>query len=434
IDAALAAARRGFDIWRNWSPERRGRILIDAAQALRSDSEALAAQVVAEQGKILREARIEIAVSAEILEWSAAEGMRQYGRLIPPRDPSFLQTARREPVGVCVLIPSWNVPVLFVARKLGECLAAGCSAILVGHKQVPAAAVAVVRALERAGMPDGVVNLLFGSNAGLVERLLAGKRVAKVSFTGSTETGRTIARLAADRVLHTTLELGGHAPAIVFDDVDVGSVARLLVSSKFRNAGQVCNSPTRFYIQRAVYDQFAQAFVEGAAALKVGSGLDPTVDMGPLCGERQLRRLEMLVADAVGRGARLLAGGRRIGNEGWFHEPTVLDQVPDDARLLHEEPFGPVAMLLPFDDEGEMIKRANSLDFGLAGYAFTRLSGRAQRISNELKVGMLGINTAQISLPETPFGGVRQSGLGSEGGTEGVAGYMTTKYVSHLAA
>jgi succinate-semialdehyde dehydrogenase/glutarate-semialdehyde dehydrogenase len=434
ITAALESARAGFEVWRSWSPERRSRVLVGAARLLRDESEALARAVVVEQGKVLREALVEISVSAEILEWSAAEGMRQYGRLIPSRDPAFQQTVRREPVGVSVLIPSWNVPVLFVARKLGECLAAGCSAILVGNKQVPSASVTVVRALEQAGLPNGVVNLLFGTNASLVEKLLAGRDVAKVSFTGGTQTGRTVARLAADRVLRTTLELGGHAPAIVFDDVDVDVVARMLVASKFRNAGQVCNSPTRFYIQRPVYDAFAKAFVEAAGTLRIGSGLEPSTDMGPLCGERQFRRIEALVADAADRGARTLAGGRRIGNEGWFFEPTVLDRVADEARLLREEPFGPVAVLMPFDGEDEVIARANSLDYGLAGYAFTTLSARAHRISNELKVGMLGINTAQISLPETPFGGVGPSGIGSEGGTEGVAGYMTTKYVSHLAA
>lgn len=434
IEAALEAARHGFEIWRGWSPERRGRVLLDAASLLRAESEMLARAVVTEQGKILREALVEIAVSAEILEWSAAEGMRQYGRLIPSRDPAFQQTVRREPVGVCVLIPSWNVPVLFVARKLGECLAAGCSAVLVGHKQVPSAAIGVVSALERAGVPAGVVNLLFGSNAGLVERLLCGRSVAKVSFTGGTDTGRTVARLAADRVLRTTLELGGHAPAIVFDDVDVDAVARLLVASKFRNAGQVCNSPTRFYVQRPVYDAFASSFLEATKMLKVGSGLDRGIDMGPLCGERQFRRIEALVADAVDRGARLLAGGHRIGNAGWFFEPTVLDRAPEEARLLKEEPFGPIVVLLPFDCEDEMIAHANSLDYALAGYAFTTQSARAHRVSQDLRAGMLGINTAQISLPETPFGGIGQSGIGSEGGTEGVAGYMTTKYVSYLAA
>lgn len=434
IACALAAARKGFEDWRSWSSERRARVLIDAAAILREAADELAVRLVAEQGKILREAKAEVAVSAEILEWSAAEGMRQYGRLIPSRDLAFVQTVRREPVGICVLVPSWNVPVLFAARKFAESLAAGCAAIMVGHKQTPSAAIAVAHALHEAGAPAGVVGLLFGSNAALLDKLLRAEGVSKVSFTGGTETGRQIARVAADRVLHTTLELGGHAPAIVFDDVDPERAAGLLVASKFRNAGQVCNSPTRIFVHRASYEKFLEAFVAGAARLTVGAGTDPSSDMGPLCGRRQLERTEAIVADAIDRGARLLIGGRRIGNSGWFYEPTALDRLAPESRLLHEEPFGPLAALLPFEDDREVIAQANALEYGLAGYAFTNSAARANLVSNELKVGMLGINTAQISLPETPFGGVRQSGIGSEGGTEGVASYMTTKYVSHLAA
>lgn len=433
VDSAMASARSGFELWRTTSPAERAKIIIQAARLLRERQEAIAAQMVAEQGKILSEARIEVIVSADILDWSAAEGMRQYGRQIPSRDPRFIQTVKKEPVGVSVLIPSWNVPVLFVARKLSECLAAGCSAILVGHKQTPGASVSVVRALQDAGLPDGVVNLLFGSNAELVEQLLNAKGVGKVSFTGGTETGKKIAHLAAENILKSTLELGGHAPAIVFDDVNVDEIAAILVASKFRNAGQVCNSPTRFYIHRSIYDEFVERFVARTKLLKVGNGMDQASQMGPMAAPRQLVRVDELVSDAIEKGARLLTGGKRAGNVGNFYEPTVIDQITDDARILREEPFGPVASMIPFEDTRQMITQANRLPYGLAAYAYTNSMSLANLVSRELRVGMLGINTPQISLPETPFGGVKQSGTGSEGGTEGVSAYMTTKYVSQLA-
>ena len=433
VDSALASARSGFELWRATSPAERAKILNQAACLLRKRQEAIAEQMVAEQGKILAEARIEVIVSADILDWSAAEGMRQYGRQIPSRDPRFTQTVRKEPVGISVLIPSWNVPVLFVARKLSECLAAGCSAILVGHKQTPGASVCVVRALQEAGLPDGVVNLVFGSNAELVEQLLNAQGVGKVSFTGGTETGKKIARLAAENILKSTLELGGHAPAIVFDDVNVDETAAILVASKFRNAGQVCNAPTRFYIHRSIYDAFVERFVARTKLLKVGNGMEQSSQMGPMAAQRQVERVDQLVSDAVDKGARLLIGGKRTGNVGNFYQPTIIDQIPDDARILREEPFGPVASLIPFDDTEQMIAQANMLPYGLAAYAYTNSMRNANLVSRELRVGMIGINTPQISLPETPFGGVKQSGIGSEGGTEGVAAYMTTKYVSQLA-
>lgn len=434
IDEALESAERGFRSWRDLSPFKRGQILRDTAQIIRSRQEKIARDLVIEQGKPLSEARFEVTISADILDWSAAEGERQYGRVIPSRDTGFFQTVVREPVGVSVLIPSWNVPVLFVARKLGECLAAGCSAILVGNKQVPGAAVNVVRAFEEAGLPADTINLLFGSNSDLVPTLLKDRRVSKVSFTGGTKTGHIIGRLASENVLKSTLELGGHAPAIVFDDVDIDATAEVLVRSKFRNAGQVCNSPTRFYIQRAAYAEFVERFADKARKLKAGNGLETDSDIGPLASAGQVERMEAFVSDAVGLGAHLLCGGQRLGNVGNFYEPTVLADIPEGARILSEEPFGPVAALIPFDDEDDMLLRANELPYGLAGYCYTTSMLRAHKVSRRLQVGMLGINTPQISLPETPFGGVKHSGIGSEGGTEGVAAYMVTKYVSHRVA
>ena len=434
IDEGLASARRGFDIWRSKSAHERAQILRDAAAILRSRQAEIAMDLVREQGKILAEAMVEVAVSADMIDWSASEGVRQYGRVIPARDARFTQMVTREPVGVSVLIPSWNVPVMFVARKLSECLAAGCSAILVGNKQTPRAAINVLEAFIEAGLPADVVNLLFGRNEFLVDSLLAGEGVAKVSFTGGTETGKVIAAKAAANLVHATLELGGHAPAIVFDDVDVEATARILVASKYRNAGQVCNSPTRFYVHQGIYDTFVEAFCREASKLKVGDGAEAGVQMGPLASARQLERIDGLVGDAVAKGGRLLLGGTRDSNQGYFYQPTVIDQLGEDSRILAEEPFGPVATLLPFDDREAMMRHANGLGYGLAGYAYTNSVGHAHYVSENLRVGMLGINTPQISLPETPFGGVKESGHGSEGGTEGVAAYMVTKYVSQFAA
>ena len=434
IEEALASARRGFDLWRARSAHERGQILRGAAAILRSRQADIAADLVREQGKILPEAMAEVAVSADMIDWSAAEGVRQYGRIIPSRDARFTQSVTREPVGISVLIPSWNVPVMFVARKVSECLAAGCSAILVGNKQTPHAAINVLGAFIEAGLPADAVNLLFGRNEALVDGLLAGEGVAKVSFTGGTETGRIIAAKAAANLVHGTLELGGHAPAIVFDDVDVEATARTLVASKYRNAGQVCNSPTRFYVQQGIYDDFVAAFADAAARIRPGNGMGADVQMGPLASARQVARIEELVGDAIANGARLRAGGQRLGNEGFFYQPTILEQPSEKARILREEPFGPVATMLAFDDRETMMRQANGLGYGLAGYAYTNALGHARYVSENLRVGMLGINTPQISLPETPFGGVKESGHGSEGGTEGVAAYMVTKYVSQFAA
>ncbi|MBW8638719.1 NAD-dependent succinate-semialdehyde dehydrogenase [Hoeflea sp. WL0058] len=430
----LDAAERGFAHWRHVSPAQRGEILRRAAAIVRRDAEAHGRAIVCEQGKPLGEARIEVAVSAEMIDWSAAEGQRQYGRIIAPRDPRFQQFVKREPVGVCLLIPSWNVPLMFVARKLSEALAAGCSAILIGNKQVPSAATAVVLALAEAGVPEGVVNLVFGSNTALSEALLSSGRVAKLSFTGSTRVGRTLSRIAADHVVKTTLELGGHAPTIIDRDVDVEAVAATTVSSKYRNCGQVCNSPTRLFVHREIYDRFAEAFSTAATGLRLGHGLEDGTQMGPLASARQLQRIEMMTEDARAQGGRVLTGGAALEGPGNFFAPTVVDQLPERAAILREEPFGPIAALIAFDDVEAAIAQANALPFGLAAYCYTNSIRTQHRVSNGLNAGMIGINTPQISLPETPFGGVGLSGNGSEGGAEGVAGYMTTKYVSQFVA
>lgn len=434
VAGILDCAERGFAHWRHVSPAERGEILRRAAAILRRDAEAHARAIVCEQGKPLAEARLEVSVSAEMMEWSAAEGQRQYGRLIPPRDPRFHQYVQREPVGICLLIPSWNVPLMFVARKFSEALAAGCSAVLIGSKQVPSAATAVVTALSEAGLPPGVANLVFGSNALLSTAFLESGRIAKLSFTGSTEVGRHLSRIAADKVVKATLELGGHAPTIIDRDVDIEATAATLTASKFRNCGQVCNSPTRIFVHADIYDRFASAFSQRAAALRLGHGLAAGTQMGPLASARQLRRIEAMSEDARARGGRVLTGGVAPKGPGNFFAPTVVDQLPADAAILNDEPFGPIAALIRFDDLDAAIARANALPYGLAAYCYTRSIRTQHRVANGLRAGMIGINTPQISLPETPFGGVGQSGNGSEGGSEGVAGYLTTKYVSQFVA
>ncbi|MCP5367468.1 MAG: NAD-dependent succinate-semialdehyde dehydrogenase [Hyphomicrobiales bacterium] len=433
LDDALAAARRAFGDWRRRSPTDRGAILRQAAAILRARAEEVAANLVAEEGKSLTESRIEVMVAAEVLDWSAEEGRRQYGRLIPPRGPGFQQAVVPEPIGVCAQFAPWNFPAIFPARKISEALAAGCTCIIKPSEEVPASAIAIVRALEEAGLPPGVVNLVFGVPDTISRRLLASPVVRKLSFTGSIPVGKHLMRLAADNMVKTTMELGGHAPAIVFDDVDVDQVAAILTASKFRNAGQVCNSPTRFFVHEAVYDRFAAALAAAARGVRVGNGMDDGVVMGPLANARRREAIEGFVADALDRGAELLAGGARLENKGFFYAPTILGDVPDTARIMREEPFGPVAALTRFADTDEMLARANGLPFGLAGYAYTRGLANAQAVRDGLQVGLLGINTPQIALAETPFGGMKESGHGSEGGSEGVAGYMTTKFVSQLA-
>lgn len=430
---ALESARNAFEHWKRVLPAERSALLRAAAAELRAAKEEIATDVVIEMGKTLAEARAEVAFAADVLEWCADRALDATGRLVSGRVPGMRHTVLREPMGVAVLVPTWNVPVLFAARKLGECLAAGCTAVLLGSPQAPSAACAVVRAFERAGMPQGVINLLFGRLPEVSRVLLADPAVRKLSFTGSATTARLLANQLHDPAVSTTFELGGHAPAIVFDDVDVPSVAAALVSAKFRNAGQVCNSPTRFFVQRAVYDEFVEAFVQGAERLQVGHGLEPGSQMGSLAGPRRVHAMQDLMQDALAHHARVRTGGRAFGGEGAFFLPTVIEHLDPACRLLIEEPFGPVACMLPFDDPADMLVQANALPFGLAGYAFTRDADRLRLIERELEVGLLGLNTCTIAVPETPFGGIKQSGQGVEGGAEGVAQYQWTRTVTEFS-
>jgi len=430
LDRALGAAQRAWPIWRAMAPVQRGRILRRASDLLRERTEELARLATLEEGKPLAETRIEAGMSANIFEWYAEEGRRAYGRVLPQQSPGVRMTVVREPVGPVAAFAPWNFPLGNPARKLGAALAAGCPCILKPAEEAPAAALAIASALVDAGVPPGVVAVVFGVPAEVSEHLIASPIIRKISFTGSVPVGKHLLKLAANGVKRTTMELGGHAPVLVFEDVDVEHVLNISVAAKYRNAGQVCVSPTRFYVHEAIYERFVTGFVERAAKLKVGNGLESGIQMGPLAHARRLPAVEGFVADAVAHGARLATGGKRIDRAGWFHEPTVLADVPNSARIMNEEPFGPIAVINPFRDFDAAIEQANRLPYGLAAFAFARDSRRVNLLGERIEAGMIGINSFAISVPESPFGGMKESGHGSEEGIEGLEACLVTKFIT----
>lgn len=430
LDAALVAAERGFAEWRRVSAYERSKILRRAADLTRERVEAIAQHITREQGKPLAEALLEARGAGDHIDWYAEEGRRAYGRLIPPRQENTRQTVQRDPVGPVAAFSPWNFPVGQLVRKLAGALAAGCSIIAKAPEETPSACIELCRCFVEAGVPAGVVNLVFGVPAEISDHLIRSPIIRKVSFTGSVPVGRHLAALAGQNLKRCTLELGGHAPFIVCDDVDVEAVAKLAAGLKFRNAGQVCASPTRLYAHRRIYDDFVAAFVAATQAIRVGPGDDPQVQMGPLANARRVQAMDEFVQDARDSAARVLAGGRRQGERGFFYSPTVLTDLPDTARILRDEPFGPLAPVQPFDDLDAVIARANALPFGLASYAFTRSLKQSIRLADGLECGMVSINHFGLAAPETPFGGVKDSGYGSEGGSEGLDAYFVTKFVS----
>ena len=430
LDRALVAAARAFEGWRRTTPLERSRILRRGADLIRERLDAIALTMTLEQGKPLAESRAEISHGVDVLDWYAEEGKRAYGRLVPSRSPGVRQLVTHEPLGPAVAFTPWNFPALTPCRKIGGALAAGCSLILKAAEETPGTAVEIVRALHDAGLPPGVLNLVFGEPAKVSSHLIASPVSRKVSFTGSVPVGRLLLKQAAEGLKRTTLELGGHSPVLVFEDADVDAAAAGLAAGKFRNAGQVCISPTRFYVHDNVFDQFTDRFVAAATALNVGNGADAGVTMGPLVNARRVEAMERFVADARARGGEVRTGGQRMGNAGFFFEPTVITDVPDDALLMTEEPFGPVAPVVRFSDFDEVIARANGLPFGLAAYAFARSNATVMAVGEALKAGMVGVNTLAISTPETPFGGVRDSGHGQEGGIEGLQAYLDVKLIA----
>jgi succinate-semialdehyde dehydrogenase/glutarate-semialdehyde dehydrogenase len=431
LDAALAAAEHGFQVWRNTSAAKRGEIILKAARLCRERVEEMAVAMTLEQGKPIAQSRLEILRGCDIIEWDATEGRRVYGRVIPS-EPGMRHTVLRQPIGVVAAFSPWNFPMSSPARKVAGALAAGCSIILKASEETPAGAFQLAHAFHDAGLPPGVLNLVFGVPSEISEYLIPRPSVRLVTFTGSIAVGKRLAAMAGTHMKPAIMELGGHAPVIVCGDVDPVSSAATSVMGKTRNAGQVCVSPTRFFVDKAIYGTFSEAFAEKARAVKVGDGLDPANHMGPLANHRRIETMEAMVADATAKGARLLAGGSRIGNRGYYYPLTVLADLPDDARAMREEPFGPLALINPVASLDEAIEKANALPYGLAAYAFTRSAKNADRLAEGVEVGNLSINHFVASIAETPFGGVKESGYGREGGTEGLECYTVVKNVSHL--
>jgi succinate-semialdehyde dehydrogenase / glutarate-semialdehyde dehydrogenase len=430
LDRALAGAARGFAVWRDTPLEARSRILLDAARLVRERSGRIGEIMTLEQGKPLAEARGEVGRAAGILQWDLEEARRAYGRVIPVDAHSHLLVLR-EPVGPVAGFTPWNFPAGSPMRKMAAALAAGCSIILKASEEVPGTACELVRCFADAGVPPGVVNLVFGVPEEVSSYLIASPVIRFIAFTGSIPVGKHLAGLAAAAMKPNIMELGGHAPVVVCDDVDPVAAAKSCVAAKFVNAGQVCTSPSRFLVHASIVERFSEAFVEATKKWVVGDGLTPGTQMGPLANVRRLQAAQGLVDDAVGRGAKILCGGKRRGTRGYFFEPTVLNAVPDDARLMQVEPFGPIAPIRAFTDLEDALHIANSLPYGLAAYAFTNSSAKANTLMRRLEAGILSINHCGGSVVEAPSGGVKESGYGREGGHEGLDGYLVTKRVSH---
>jgi succinate-semialdehyde dehydrogenase/glutarate-semialdehyde dehydrogenase len=429
LDDALAAAERGFQKWRATPAAERAAVLQRAAALIRERGEKLARIATLEQGKIAAEAKTEPGYAATLLEWHAGETLRIYGRVLE-RPTGTRSLVLQQPIGPVAAFCAWNFPIVNVVRKIAPALAAGCTVILKPSEETPGSAVEIFRILEEAGLPGDVAQCVFGVPDMVSRHLLASPVTRKLSFTGSVPVGKHLARLAADTMMKTTMELGGHGPVIVFDDCDLDRTVEMLVGTKFRNAGQVCVSPTRFHVQAGIYERFAAAFAERTKALRVGSGLASDSQMGPLANPRRVTAMEQMIADAEAQGARLLAGGVRDGDPAAnFFQPTVVADVPMSAKLMSEEPFGPIALLHAFDTEEEAIAEANRLPYGLGAYAFTENGRRQNRIADAIEAGMVAINGVRLSWGDAPFGGWKDSGFGSEDGPEGVAAHLVTKAV-----
>jgi succinate-semialdehyde dehydrogenase/glutarate-semialdehyde dehydrogenase len=430
LDDALAAAEKGFRIWKATSPRARADVILRACALMRQRIDEIAHAITREHGKPLPQARLEVIRGCEFFEWDAAEAQRLYGRVVPSA-PGIRYLVLQQPVGTVAAFSPWNFPMSQPARKIAGALAAGCSIIIKAAEETPAGCWHIARAFHDAGLPAGVLNLVFGIPSEISSYLIPQDQVRLVAFTGSTAVGIQLTELAARSMTPVLMELGGHAPVIVCDDVDPVAAGRMSAARKARNAGQVCTSPTRFYVDEKLYLPYAQAFVERAITVRIGDGMTPGIEMGPVANHRRIEAIEALVEDARAKGARVLCGGARPKGPGYFYPVTVLTDVPADARVMREEPFGPIAVINPTFSLDQAIACANSLPFGLAGYAFTHNSATVDRLMNEVEVGNLSINTLEASVPEVPFGGVKLSGQGREGGAEGMQHYIEVKTISH---
>ena len=430
LDDALDAAANGFRVWSHVAPVERANVLYKAAALMRERQEEIATAITEEHGKPLNQARLEVIRGCEFFEWDAGEATRTYGRVIPSA-PGVRYFVHHQPIGIVAAFSPWNFPMSQPCRKVAGAIASGCSIILKASEETPAGALHIARALHDAGLPPGVLNLVFGTPSEISDHLIGHDQVRLVAFTGSTAVGRHLTTLAAQHMTPVLMELGGHAPVIVCEDTDVAAAAISGAVRKMRNAGQVCTSPTRFFVHESIFDAYTETFVRRASETVVGNGFDPDVEMGPLANDRRIEALTELVEDACERGAELKTGGSRISGKGYFFQPTVLANVPDTARVMQEEPFGPLAIINPVSSLDEAIDKANSVPYGLAAYGFTNRADYVDRMIDGIEAGNVSINTLEASLPETPFGGVKSSGYGREGGTEGLHNYMITKNISH---
>jgi len=430
LDRALDAADQGFKAWRKVSAFERAKLMRKAANLFRERADAIAPILTMEQGKPLAEAKQEVLAGADIIDWFAEEARRAYGRVIPARSEGVYQLVIKEPVGPVAAFTPWNFPINQVVRKLSGALAAGCSIIVKAPEETPASPAELIRAFADAGVPAGVINLVYGNPADISSYLIPHPVIRKVSFTGSVAVGKQLAALAGNHMKRSTMELGGHAPVIVFDDSDVEAAAKSMTFMKFRNAGQVCISPTRFLVQEGVFAKFVESFVADAKAVKVGDGMEKDTKMGPLANPRRQRAMEAHVGDARKHGGKVLTGGYPMGEKGNFFEPTVITELPKEAMAMNQEPFGPLAIINPFRSFDDAVAEANRLPYGLAAYAWTRSAKTANAIAASVETGMMTINHLGLALPEVPFGGVKDSGYGSEGGSEAIEAYLNPKFVS----
>jgi succinate-semialdehyde dehydrogenase/glutarate-semialdehyde dehydrogenase len=430
LDRALAAAQKGFETWRDMTAAERSKIMRGAAALMRERADSIARLMTMEQGKPLVEAKTETLAAADIIEWFADESRRVYGRIVPPRNMAVQNHVLKEPVGPVAAFTPWNFPINQVVRKVSAALSAGCSMIVKAAEETPASPAQLIKAFVDAGAPPGVVGLVYGTPSQISEYLIPHPVIRKITFTGSTPVGKMLAALAGKHMKRATMELGGHAPVIVAEDADLALAVKAAGAAKFRNAGQVCIAPTRFLVHNSVKGDFVQLLAKHAAGLKVGDGLSDGTTMGPLANPRRLAAMQQLTEDAVKRGAQVAQGGERLGAAGNFFAPTVLVDAPLEAKVFNEEPFGPLAAVRAFDTIEEAIAESNRLPYGLAGYAYTQSLKTAHLLARRVEVGMLWVNQPALPTPEMPFGGVKDSGYGSEGGPEAIEAYLNTKAVS----
>lgn len=430
---AITAAEQAFQSWSKLTAAERAKYLLKLHALMHEYKDQLAEIMSLEMGKPLTESRGEVIFAASYLEWFAEEGRRIYGETIPASDANKRLMVIRQPIGVVAAITPWNFPLAMMTRKIGAALAAGCTGIVKPASQSPISAIAFGKLVEMADIPRGVVSIVTGSSGPISDEIFENPAVRKISFTGSTEVGKLLVAKSANQLKRLSLELGGHAPFIVFEDADLEAAAAGAVASKFRNTGQTCVCANRIYVQRSVLEKFCELFVEKVQALKVGNSLDPNVQVGPLVSQDSIAKVEEQVSDALGKGARILCGGHRITGEladGLFYEPTVLAGVNPDMLITYEETFGPVAPIIPFDSEEEVIEQANHKEYGLAAYFYTQNISRAVRVSEALEFGIIGMNDAIPTVAQAPFGGMKESGVGREGGHQGLDDYLEDKYIS----